>query len=1076
MAARLPLIHFALSLCALVSFESRAEELPLNPGRQLGFETDTGTWMSLDVSPDGRSIVTDILGDLYVLPSAGGGARRITSGMGFDSQPVYSPDGERVAFVSDRSGAESLWIARADGSEAKRVSLGEDDIWSSPEWSADGKSLYASRFLPAVSAYELCRFDLDQGGAGTLIVPAKAKGEARSTLGAQPTPDGRALIFARADGRPGEGLQAWTIVRRDLASGDETVLVSAPASPRTDLILGSFFRPVISPDGRWIAYGSRREGQTGIRLLDLKTGGDRWLAHPVQHDLAEASAWSDLLPRYDFAPDGKSVFLSRGGRIERVDVATGAAARVHFTAKVDIGVGPAFRPDIREETGPVRARLIQQPMPSPDGKDVAFSALGRIYVMPLNAGARPVPVSPEGTPAFMPSWSPDGKRIAYVSWTARDDGHVWTIPASGGQPLRISQSPGYYTYPVFAPDQRSILAVRSSTQVRMHSYMEYGVTRRGELVVLPLVRGAEKVVVTGAMGGRPHFGPERDSVYLNFDDGLNRVKLDGSKREKVLSVIGPGWYFSEAPGSPEDLRISPDGTRALVLFNQQLHLVEMPANAKAPIDLEKPGASHRKLTDVGADFTEWSADGSTIYWAVGSTVFARTLADGAQPATYQAVVELPRDTPHGAVLLRGATVLTMGAAGVVENADLLIVDNKVVAVGARGSLPVPAGTAIRDVSGRFIMPGIIDTHDHYADIRRGVLDFESWGPRANLAYGVTTGFDPSTLSIDTLAYQDAVDAGLMVGSRMPSTGPAIFSFNRFQNIDEVRAVLRRYREFYRARNLKEYRAGNRRVRQWFVQAARELDMLPTTEGALSLKLDLTQIIDGYPGHEHAIPVVPLGKDLVTLFAETRTSYTTTLQIGNGGPEAQDYFIVRDQVSDDPKLNRFSPRFVVDVKTRQRTWRHLGEYLFPAIGQGAAEVQRAGGLVGMGSHGEMPGIGMHWEMEAHVMGGMTPLEAIHAATMGSAETIGRASEFGSIEGGKFADLIILTKDPRQSIRNTLAIAQVMKNGRLYDGTTLDELWPTPRKLSDPWFRNDFPPSGTVQEFPKPPGLDHPQHKD
>jgi hypothetical protein len=550
------------------------------------------------------------------------------------------------------------------------------------------------------------------------------------------------------------------------------------------------------------------------------------------------------------------------------------------------------------------------------------------------------------------------------------------------------------------------------------------------------------------------------------------VKLDGSGRKRVLNVIGPGWYFSEAPGSADDIRISPDGRHALAIFAQQLHLIDMPPGASETVDLEKSSAGHRKLTDVGADFAEWSADGSTIYWTLGSTIFSRPLAGNGAVRTTDAVVEISRDAPKGAILLRGATVLTIGKAGTIEDADLLIVDNRIAALGPRGSVALPQGATVQDVSGRFIIPGLIDTHDHYADIRRGVLDFDSWGPRANLAYGVTTGFDPSTLSIDTFAYQDAIDAGLMVGSRMPSTGPAIFSFNRFQSLDEVRAVLRRYRDFYRTRNLKEYRTGNRRVRQWFVQAAHELGMQPTTEGALSLKLDLTQIIDGFPGNEHSLPAVPLGEDVLTLLSKSRTSYTTTLQIGNGGPWAQDYFIVRDQLSDDPKLNRFSPRFVVDVKTRQRTWRHFSEYLFPGIAAGAAAIQRRGGLVGMGSHGEMPGIGMHWEMEAHVLGGMTPIEAIHAATIGSAETIGRQDEFGSIEPGKFADLIILTKDPSTNIRNTLAIGQVMKNGRLYDGETLDEVWPRRRPLPEPWFRNDAPSPGIVQDFPKPPALqDH-----
>jgi Tol biopolymer transport system component len=1070
-ASSLPLIGLSL-LIALAPVAARADDLSLQPGRELKFTTNSGTWMSVDVLPDGKSIVTDILGDLYRLPIGGGQAQRITSGMAFDSQPTFSPDGNSIAFVSDRSGGESLWIARADGSEPRRVSLGDDDVWTSPAWSVDGTALFASRFLPSSNAYELWRFDLAKPGVGTLMIPAKSGDKSQGSLGAWPSPDGKSVLFARSGELGWEDLTGWTIVRRNLASSEETVLVSAPASPRTDLIMGSFFRPVLSPDGKLLAYGSRYEGQTGLRLLDLKTGVDRWLLFPIQHDQAEASAWMDLLPRYDFTPDGNSILLSRGGHIERVDIDSGKSSPVPFTADVDIGLGPSLRSSFKEETGPVRARLIQQPTPSPDGKTVAFSALGRVYVMALAAGSKPRAISPTSTPAFMPSWSNDGKRIAFVTWTAKEGGNVWTIASSGaGKPRKVSGTPDYYTYPVFSPDDRTILTVRSATQVRMRSYMEYGSTRKADLVSLPVGGGEEHLVTSGSIGGRPHFGPERDSVYLNFSDGLYRVRLDGSARTRVLNVIGPGWYFSESPGSAEDIRISPDGKHALAIFTQQLHLINMPAAGSETVDLEKPSPRHQRITDVGADFAEWSNDGSTMYWALGSTIFDRPLRDDGKVRTVDAVVELPRDTPKGAILLRGATVLTIGKAGTIENADLLIVDDRIAAIGARGSIEVPKGTTVRDVAGQFIIPGLIDTHDHYADIRRGVLDFDSWGPRANLAYGVTTGFDPSTLSIDTLAYQDAVDAGLMVGSRMPSTGPAIFSFNRFKSLDEVRAVLHRYRDYYRTRNLKEYRTGNRRVRQWIAQASRELGMQPTTEGALSLKLDLTQIIDGFPGNEHSLPAVPLGEDVLTLLAKSRTSYTTTLQIGNGGPWAQDYFIVRDQLSDDPKLNRFSPRFVVDVKTRQRTWRHIDEYLFPEVAAGAAEVQRRGGLVGIGSHGEMPGIGMHWEMEAHVMGGMTPEEAIHAATIGSAETIGRQDEFGSIEPGKFADMILLTKDPRANIRNTLAIRQVMKNGRLYDGETLDEVWPRQRPLLEPWFRHDAPSPSVVQEFPKPPEFQH-----
>lgn len=1051
--------------------------LPLRATRQIKFDTDEGTWLSVDLAPDSKQIVFDLLGDIYTLDAAGGRATAITRGMGFDTQPTYSPDGAWIAFISDRSGADNVWIMRSDGSDARQISLGGDDsVLVSPAWSVDGKAIYVSRFLWSADSYQLWRYDLE--GTETLIVPIKPAGQPRdsgkSSLGAVASPDGKFLYFARRNGTSDSyQVEEWSIVRREIDSGAEKTIV--PLAAGRGRATGAYFRPILSPDGQLLAYATRFEGQTGLRLRDLRTDQDRWLAFPIEHDQIHAQSWQDLVPRYTFTRDGRALILSRHGKLEKLPLDGGASTPIPFTATVDAQLGPLTRVAIEQETGPVRARLIQAPEQSPDGMHVAFSSLGHVYVMPLKGGARPSRLTSSETPEFHPSWSPDGKQIVFVTWTAKQAGQVWLASANGGTPRQISAAAAYYSHPVFAPDGKSVLVVRSDNSARLNSSMEFGQhVRDAVLLSLPLDGGAAKVVSTGTFGGKPHFSANQHRVFVRQAAGLSGIDLGSGEIEPAVDVQGPNWYFAESLAQVDDSRLSPDGKWVLAIIAQQAHVVAAPEPGQV-IDLLNPGREHRRITDVGADFIEWADGGKTVTWAVGATFYRRSFADiKLNPANrpswsadapkrgvsaFEAVVEVPRDDPRGSIVLRGARVITMrdsamDTSEVIEDGDVLIRDGRIAGVGPRGSLNIPADAVVRDVAGKTLVPGFIDVHDHVADIRRDVIAMESWGLRTRLAYGITTAFDPSSLSIDMFAYQDMSDAGILTGSRVPSTGMAMFSFNRLASVDEARALLTRYRDHYRTRNVKQYLIGNRTQRQWLVQAAKDVGVMPTTEGSLALKLDLTQIMDGYSGSEHALPT-PLYDDVIQFVARSGTSYDATLQIKNGGPGAQDDFVARDRPLTDAKFMRFRPSYIAAKQALSRQWTDPSTLLYPRIGADVARIQRAGGVVALGSHGEIQGTGFHWELEAHVQGGMTPLEALRAGTIGGARAIGRAAEFGSIEPGKFADLVVLDADPREDIRRSRNIALVMKNGRLYDANTLDELWPRPRPLEAPWFAADRP---------------------
>lgn len=1073
-----------LAVSASPAAEPNNEPLPLQPKRQLQFQVQEGTWMSVDITPDAKGIAFELLGDIYTVDANGGDAKLLLGGLPFDSQPVYSPDGKRLAFISDRSGGDNLWIANADGSAPVQLSRDEDRDFASPAWSPDGQYIYVARSVPSYGLYEIWMYHV-RGGSGVQITKANGGPAAGgknmhmdadeetavavdvrpNTMGPAPSPDGKYLYYAHKLGgfEYNAEFPLWSIARRDLSTGSEDVFITAP---------GSAMRPVLSRDGKQLVYAARHNGQTGLRLRQLDSGEDRWLAYPVQRDEQEAMPTRDTMPGYNFTPDGKALIVSYGGKIQRLDIATGKAREIPFTANVKLDVGPDLHVQQKNPTGPVRARIIQTPRQSPDGRTAVFSALSKLYLLGLSQGAAPRRLTSSANAEFHPNWSADGRWITYVTGSAKG-GHIWKTRADGrGKPQRLTDIAGFYSDPLFSPDGKSIYALRSSNYDRMRAPSEVFFKRIADLVSIPAEGGKATLISHAPAARSPHLSADPQRLYFYSDAGLQSVRLDGSDRRVHVQIKGLGTSIQVDPIAATDVRLSPDGKWALAQIASQVHLIAVPqtGDATLEINLAAPSVPHRKVTRFGADYFNWADGGKTITWSLGSRFYRLPLErvafsppqqaatappPAAEPEAFDARIEIPRDVPGGTVVLRGATAITMRGDEVIDNADVVVNGNRIVAVGARGSVPFDANANIRDVSGRFIVPGFVDTHAHWYEIRRGVLDLENWSFLINLAYGVTTGLDVQPFTSDMFVYEDMIDAGLMIGPRAYSTGPGMFSNNRLANPQDALDLLGRYRDFYETRNLKSYVIGNRRQRQFVIGASEQLGMMPTTEGALDFKLDLTHAIDGFAGNEHALPSVPLYDDVVQLFARTGISYTITALVAYGGPFAEDHFYITQPPMGDPKVDRFMPQFVQEVSTRRHIWFREQDQVFPQLAAQAAKILRAGGRIGVGSHGQFQGLGYHWELQSLAAGGLTPTELLKVATIGSADIIGRATELGSLEPGKFADLLVLERDPRVDIKNTLSIRQVMKNGRIYDGDTLDEMWPRQRALPPLWFSDDRP---------------------
>jgi imidazolonepropionase-like amidohydrolase/Tol biopolymer transport system component len=1015
---------------------------PEGPSKNVEFDVSEGTWMNVDVSPDGKEIVFDLLGDIYSMPFAGGVATVLRQGLPMEVQPRFSPDGRKILFTSDAGGGDNIWVMDRNGANAKQITTEDFRLLNNAEWTPDGQYIVARKHFTSqrsLGAGEMWLYHIS-GGKGIQLT--QRKNDQQDVNEPMVSPDGRYVYYSE-DVYPGgffrynkdANNQIFVIRRFDREKGTIEDVTGGP---------GGAFRPQLSHDGKTLAFIRRVRTKTVLYLRNLESGEEWAVYDKLSKDQQEAWTIFGIFTKYAWTPDDKSIVIWSNGKINKVDVTKpNASVEIPFTCHTKHRITDAVRFSQNLNPEKFNVQVIRQATTSPDGKWLVFNALGYLWKKQLPDG-KPERLTNGTDFEFEPSFSPDGKTLTYVTWSDENAGAIFKgnfVSPFKGQ--KITTEKGIYRVPSFSHDGKNLVFSKQEGS----ELLGLPFTSKPGNYLMDVATG--KTTFVTDKGNNPKFNDKGDRIYYSSDGGLNKTlgscKLDGSDDRTYIKSTYGGQFT-----------VSPDNKWIGFVDLHKVYIAAFPQVGKT-IDLGS-GTADFPVKQVAKDAgfnLHWSPDSKQLRYTLGDQYFSVNLEDrfefiaGKADSLFKLAdkgiavgLEAKSSKPEGTLAFTNARIITMKGDEVIEKGTIVVEGNVIKAIGA--SVQIPSNAKQIDCQGKTIMPGFIDAHAHGNHFQNGLTPQKHWPYYTNLAYGVTTMHDPSANSEMVFGNSEMIRAGHMVGPRVFSTGTVLYGadgdFKAVVNsIDDARSALRRTKSFG-AFSVKSYNQPRREQRQMIIQAARELNMMVVPEGGSFFYHNLSMIVDGHTTVEHNLPVATLYNDVIQLWKNAKTAYTPTLIVCYGAMSGEYYWYQHTDVWTKERLLRFTPRTVIDSRSRHREMVPEEEYENGhfLVSKSCKALLDNGVNINMGAHGQLQGLGAHWEIWMMQQGGMTNHEALRTATINAATTLGFDQYIGSLEAGKLADLIVLDKNPLEDIKNTESVRYTVANGRVYESETMNEV--------------------------------------